>query len=456
MKRALWIFGLTFVVGSALVSAHEVPGHLVLNGDVTATVETPDGEQTLTGRMNAYLILREGSMDDGVRVEALNVAFFGVDQRAMTGRAVRGKPTGVVGFATTGDGNERQRLRYDPRRRALVGTVSGHLDMPQFYEMTELRINPEDDVVEIPTIPAKLSVQIGVEELGEISEGREKPVETRLHAEMTMSVEPTGDLAARAFDLRARGPYVKAQLVWWPFIEIGRRLCIQPVRILSFTGGFPFPFFSVSGDGLAFGRPGNDTQWAKADVVFTYRDWITLFQPQFSTFSRSRQLAVSGERGRLYRGLLRGPLFAPDAVRRRRDVRSGPRIVEGDLERRECGLRCGLDPFGPRVGPRTRSAASDRVQHQQHQHADVSQRIQQRQSPTEQSGEQEQLEQPATHLHHQDPVAGSGLQQLGRLRTLSVAWCGLRRCSPAAGDPHRRSNLQLRQLPAALQSIFPS
>lgn len=285
MKRVLWIFGVTLVLGSTLVSAHEVPGHLVVNGDITATVETPDGEQTLTGRMNAYFILRGGSMDDGVRVEALNVAFFGVDQRALTGREVRGKPTGVVGFSTTAEGDDRQRLQFDPRRRALVGSVSGRLDMPQIYEMTELRMNPEDDLIELPTIPAKLSVQIDVSELGEISESREKPVETRLRAEMSLGVEPTGDVEVRAFDLRARGRYLEAQLVWWPWIEVGRRLCIQPVRILSFTGGFPFPFFSASGDGLAFGKPGNDAQWAKADVVFTYRDWITLFQPQFSTFS---------------------------------------------------------------------------------------------------------------------------------------------------------------------------
>jgi len=33
---------------------------------------------------------------------------------------------------------------------------------------------------------------------------------------------------------------------------------------------------SVTGEGLAFGQPGANKQWAKADVVFEYRDFKTL------------------------------------------------------------------------------------------------------------------------------------------------------------------------------------
>lgn len=275
------------------LAAHELPGHLVLNGDLTAVVRTAEGGSLeVSGRMNAYLVLSRQSFEDGAQVEALNVALFGVDQQALTGRPVRGKPTGVVGFIAVSEESKRQRLRYDPQSRALVGTIHGRLDMPQFYEMAELRIDPEDDVVLIPTMAATVEVRIAVGEMGDLASAFEEPIETRTEMAMTLAARGSNVLGARSFDLTARSRHVEAQLVFWPFIEIARRLCIQPVRILSFRGGFPFFFFNLSGDGLAFGQPGNNTQWAKADVVFTYRDWITRFASQFSTFTSDEAAAL--------------------------------------------------------------------------------------------------------------------------------------------------------------------
>lgn len=292
LRRAFLWAALAATLPALTLSAHEWPGHMVVDGDVTAVVETAEGRQQYGGRMNGYFTLSGESMEDGARVEALNVALFGVDQAAMTGRTVRGKPTGVVGFTASAEGGERQHLRYDPQRGILVGRVKGRVDMPQFFEMTELRIDPEDDVVEIPTMEAAIEVQIDVGEVGELSRAREKPVETRMSAAMKLVAAESDVLGARDFTVAVHSRYLRAQLVFWPWIEIGRRLCIQPVRIFSFGGGgFPF-FFHLSGDGLAFGRPGNDTQWAKADVVFTYRDWITLLQPQFSTFSSDEANAL--------------------------------------------------------------------------------------------------------------------------------------------------------------------
>lgn len=283
--RALRIATLLFALPAAAVSARDLPGHLVINGDLTAVFKTPEGAQQFGGRMNGYLTLSGESLEKGARIEALNVALFGVDQQMVTGKATRGKPTGVVGFSAIANEEKRQSLRYDAGSRSLVGKVRGRVDMPQFYEMTKLRIDPKDDLVEIPTMEATLEVRIGLGDLGDLSKAREKVIETRMEAEMTLATVDSKALGARAFDLSIRSRYIEAQLVFWPFIEIARRLCIQPVRIFSFAGGFPFPFFQLSGDGLAFGQPGANTQWAKADVVFTYRDWITLFQSQFSTFS---------------------------------------------------------------------------------------------------------------------------------------------------------------------------
>lgn len=275
------------------LAAHELPGHMVLNGDLNAVVKTVEGASLeVSGRMNAYLVLSGQSFEDGAQVEALNVALFGVDQEALTGKRVRGKPTGVVGFIAVSEEGKRQRLRYDPQSGALAGTIHGRLDMPQFYEMAELRINPEDDVVLIPTMAATVEVRIAVGEMGDLSSAFEKPIETRTEMALTLAARASDVLGVRSFDLTARSRHVEVQLVFWPFIEIARRLCIQPVRILSFNGGFPFFFFNLSGDGLAFGQPGNNTQWAKADVVFTYRDWITRFGSQFSTFSSDEAAAL--------------------------------------------------------------------------------------------------------------------------------------------------------------------
>lgn len=291
-SRALQLTAVVLGLSAAAAAGHELPGHVVINGDVTATIKTAEGSQQLSGRMNGYLTLSGPSLEKGARVEALNVALFGVDQALMTGREAREKPTGVVGFSAVRIEGERQALRYDARTRSLVGEVRGRVDMPQFAEMTELEIDPEDDLVELPTMEATLEVRIGLGELRDLSQAREQVMETRMDAESTLAVGASRELDVRGFDVQIRTPYIKAQVLLWPWFEIGRRLCVQPVRILSLGGGFPFPFVHLSGDGLAFGRPGANTQWAKADVVFTYRDWITLFQPQFSTFDSSEAGAL--------------------------------------------------------------------------------------------------------------------------------------------------------------------
>ena len=97
----------------------------------------------------------------------------------------------------------------------------------------------------------------------------------------------------RPFAISLRSQFVTSQLVFWPFIEVAKNLCIQPVRIMTFKF-FPF-FFHLSGDGLPFGQPGANTQWNKADVTFSYRDWITLFKSQYSTLTASETGSLLSE-----------------------------------------------------------------------------------------------------------------------------------------------------------------
>src|SRR5690606_5640879 len=58
-------------------------------------------------------------------------------------------------------------------------------------------------------------------------------------------------------------------------------------------GGWP-PIFTVhySGDGLAFGMPGAQTEWGKADVVFTVREWKTVFNAGYSTLTSGEAAAL--------------------------------------------------------------------------------------------------------------------------------------------------------------------
>ncbi|HEX2163079.1 MAG TPA: hypothetical protein VHM02_03955 [Thermoanaerobaculia bacterium] len=264
-------------------SAQEIPAHLVVDGDVTAVLRTSDGEQRVSGRLAGHLTFDPKAPEEGARVELLSVALFGVEQQAVTGRETRGKPTGVVGFAAA-TGERPQILRFDPRSGTLSGSVAGRLDLPQLYEMTELRLDPEDDLVELPTIEAKLELRIALGNLRELTTVVAEPLEARIDLSAELSA---GSEQLRVPPIRAQvsGRHLVAQIVAWPRFEIVRRLCIQPVRILTFDFSPPFFFFHLSGDGLAFGQPQAAKEWDKADIRFVYRDWITLFAAQFSTFS---------------------------------------------------------------------------------------------------------------------------------------------------------------------------
>jgi hypothetical protein len=67
--------------------------------------------------------------------------------------------------------------------------------------------------------------------------------------------------------------------------ERKKNMCVQPVRtayrrcLLSLFGlcWLRSPFYTYSGSGLAFGRPGADEQWGKVDITFTWRPWITIY-----------------------------------------------------------------------------------------------------------------------------------------------------------------------------------
>ena len=63
--------------------------------------------------------------------------------------------------------------------------------------------------------------------------------------------------------------------------EIAKELCVRPVRVGRFRWFEPRFVLQLSGSGLPFGQPGAATQWKKADVIFNYRTWQTIWKPNF-------------------------------------------------------------------------------------------------------------------------------------------------------------------------------
>src|SRR5262245_15902312 len=116
---------------------------------------------------------------------------------------------------------------------------------------------------------------------------------------MDMDIVTAADYDLRASDYRiaVEASRIDLEIGWFPFIEVARRLCVQPVRIGQITvSGFP-PVFHLkySGAGLAFGKPGATTQWNKDDVVFEWRDWMTVWNNAYMAFSQSEAAALLAE-----------------------------------------------------------------------------------------------------------------------------------------------------------------
>lgn len=266
----------------------DVPqGNLVINGDLQSTLVTGKGTSTLRGRISAHLYATRDDVQQGqVGVRAVNVVYFGVPQQDITGQRPRGKATGVLGFMITHD-KEEQFLAYDPATRRLRGKLVGRLDLPQFADRVKTDTDERNDVFLTPTQPAVLHIDLVlVHPLG-LEAGQDTVRQFGGRLTMNLAAEAAPDLQVGSYRIATRLTAVQLEISWIRLLEVAKRLCLQPVRIGSLTfSGFP-PVLSVnlSGDGLAFGLPGAQTQWAKADVVFEVRDWITVWKSQYSVLT---------------------------------------------------------------------------------------------------------------------------------------------------------------------------
>ena len=250
--------------------------HLVGNGEVAAQLSAGGARERITGRVSFHAVLT----GDQVTVGGFNVAFFGVPQKMLAGGAPVAEPLGVLAFGVARD--KPQTLRYDPQKRTISGTLRMFADASFLSLLARPEGDGKGDLVETPEIPATATIAMSLG--GDTAEGRREG--RTISTSLDFSVK-TESIRVRSFVL----PAYEVRLSDQPTLDLdvggififepGSRLCVQPVRLVRLKMTFFSWVVQYTGTGLAFGQPAASSQWAKADVGFTYRDWKTLFTPQF-------------------------------------------------------------------------------------------------------------------------------------------------------------------------------
>jgi hypothetical protein len=272
MRR--FVFLLAVLIGVTAAAQQKVDPssalQLVGNGEIAAQLIAGNTRERITGRVSFHLI----ASGDQITVQGFNVVFFGVDQKLLAGDVKLADPLGMLGFAVTKE--KPQTLRFDPKTGRASGTLRMYGDASFLAMFARPEGDAKTDVIETPTLPtiATVTIDLGID----TAEALRQPRTITGSVQLGLKVSGADAFKVRPFEVQLLEKQVtKIEIGPILIIEVARRLCVQPVRVLRFSF-FPFPFlFQLTGEGLAFGQPGANTQWAKADVVFEYRDWRTLF-----------------------------------------------------------------------------------------------------------------------------------------------------------------------------------
>ena len=279
-------------------------GRATINAELKSRLVSPAGETAIGGRLSAFLRLDSGAVDGGrVRVGGLNLLYTDVPAKAVGGQTGEEDGAGSLGFVIDAVvGGDHQGLVYDPEGPALEGALRGRISHSSFNaELGTGAGRRGDHVFEGVSQAATLKLRIELEKPLESFRGDGEIGQLRGEVEFSLEAEPLREREIPGYRLE---PLERVPLVidvgWWWHFEVAKRLCVQPVRIGRFVwnGGWP-PFgagggwtVAYSGDGLPFGLPGANLQWGKADVVFTVRDWKTVFNDAYATLSESEANAL--------------------------------------------------------------------------------------------------------------------------------------------------------------------
>lgn len=245
---------------------------LVGNSPIEARLRTKAGEQIIRGRGSFNFVSGTGS-GDVIVVRQFNLAFLDAPQAALSGRPPKSKkPNGVLGMSVPAS-EKSVRLRYDAQTQTISGEIPLQAHFPQIDEIYPPQFvkDPRDaDFAVSRTQRARIKIELKLSEPLERANARAaqgQAIKLTGTASGEVAVEPLGDIGGYTLFLRPAAWAIDIGIL--RRFEAASRLCIQPVRIRSGAADA-----SPTGAGLAFGMPGANTQWGKADVVFQVRDWM--------------------------------------------------------------------------------------------------------------------------------------------------------------------------------------
>lgn len=267
---------------------------VVANVPVEATLQARQKSLPVKGNMSLYFEVSPEQLKAGtIDVRQFNLAFFGVDQAAISGRETKQK-TGVLGMSMPPAARNVQ-LKFDAQSQTVSGEIPVLVHFPQldeFFPPEIIKEGRESDFAVSRTQRGRIKIQIkftdALDKAAAAAVQATSPSRLNAQATLQVEVEPLQDnrFAIAAYQLRLSELRMVAELAILRLFEPARRLCIQPVRIRS-NAADPTP----TGAGLAFGTPGATTQWNKADIIFQVRDWMTVTNAAWKVASEGAEEA---------------------------------------------------------------------------------------------------------------------------------------------------------------------
>lgn len=214
-----------------------------------------------------------------VYVKHLNIALFDVAQYQLSGISSEKNEAGSVGFRVA----DKQYLELDLSKNRLVGELKGWIDYSQQAEINPPEMPKEGgEFIPPPLQPASIYLEMQMSESMQLEEEQEEmsTVDTELLIRLLGLEDEKYNY--RGFKVTITTSSIPTTWGYTDFLELGKSLCIQPVRVADqnrippWLDGHNGRFHLESGTGLKFGMPAAKKQWGQVDVVFNVRDWITI------------------------------------------------------------------------------------------------------------------------------------------------------------------------------------
>lgn len=283
--------------------------HLIANNPVSAVLMVNGEKIRVSGRSSMHLSTSESSLKESkLMVKGFNLVFFDVPQQSLAKGMEIKQANGVLGFAVSPEAP--QLLSYDARGGKVTGELKGYVAADYMSKLIKGPVKDgKGDLFETFTQPASLKLDFMLKAPITLDEKAEVDVSKgELGFSLKADQAEYEKIAVSAFELSTLERYAfEYEVMHWWYYEAGKSLCVQPVRIARLkrikSRVWPWDPMQITveytGDGLAFGQPQASSLWAKADVVFSYRDWKTLWKSDYWVVSTKADMTTSTEQSNL-------------------------------------------------------------------------------------------------------------------------------------------------------------